>query len=33
VTQEKARALPSPGDNEELTQVTRKLEKFHVVDR
>jgi len=33
VTQDKARTLPSPGENEELTQVTRKLEKFHVVDR
>jgi cytoskeletal protein CcmA (bactofilin family) len=33
VTQEKARALPSPEENEGLTQVTRKLEKFHVVDR
>jgi cytoskeletal protein CcmA (bactofilin family) len=33
VTEEKARTLPAPMEMDESTQVARKIEKFHVVDR
>ena len=33
VSEEKARNLPAPGDKAASSQVARKLEKLHVVDR
>ena len=33
VTEEKARTLPAPAEHDEESQVARKIEKLHVVDR
>jgi len=33
VTEEKARSLPAPAEGEDPSQVERKIEKLHVVDR
>jgi len=33
VTEEKARTLPAPSEDDEASQVARKIEKLHVVDR